>query len=182
MAEKQQALVNAIADGVHAKTAPELAKLAEQVARMMVSVNGVLARLEVIESTVTAGGAPKRATRAGGAKAGAKKAAAKKGTAGDDKSKVTNALLYYRYSLANDLDDARATYGTDENIAEAEKDGTVQKRDIEKDPHGYWSAVGAALWKSVLSEEDKETIRASYTAWKEQALSDENGDQLNEEN
>lgn len=184
MADKQQALVNSIADGVHAKMTADIGKLTEQIAKLQVTSNAVLARLETLESTVNSGGTTaKRAVRTGGATKGAaaKKTTAKKGAAGDDKSKVTNALLYFRYSMANNLDDSQDTYGTEENLLEADKDATVQKRDKDKDPSGYWSAVGAALWKSVLTDEQKDEIRTLFNAWKEQAARDDADDQLEEE-
>jgi len=184
MADKQQALVNSIADGVHAKLAPEIAKLSEQIAKLTVNGNATLARLETLESAVTSGGTTaKRAVRTGAAGKG--KAPAKggaKGKAGaNDVDKVTNALLYCRYMLANDLDNAQATYGTEENLLEAEKDATVSKRDKDKDPAGYWSAVGAALWKTVLTDEQKEEIRAQFNAWKEGNARDGAEPQLDED-
>jgi hypothetical protein len=78
--------------------------------------------------------------------------------------KVTNALLCFRFIMANDLGNARETYGTEENLLEAGKDTTVQKRSKDKDtdPAPYWSAVGGALWRSVLSDEEKQRIRTQY--------------------
>jgi hypothetical protein len=185
MADKQTALVNSIADGVHAKMLPELTKLAEQIAKLTVSGNATLARLETLEATMASGGsAPKRTVRTGAAtgaaKGGAKKPVGKK-AAGSDTDKVTNALLFCRYMLANDLDSAQEVYGTEENLLEAEKDSTVAKRDKDKDPNGYWSAVGAALWKTVLSDEQKDEIRAQYNAWKEGNTRDGAEPQLDED-
>ena len=83
--------------------------------------------------------------------------------------------------MSQDLDDAREEYGTEENLIEAEKDSTVSKRDRVKDDVGFWSAVGAALWKTVLSDEQKETIRGQYTAWKEEAARNDAEPQLEPE-
>jgi hypothetical protein len=180
-AARANALAKSIADATKAELASEFAKIAEQSAKLAVSVNAVLTRLETLESAVSSGAAPKRGVRAGPAKSGAgKKPAAKKG-AGDDRSKVTNSLLYFRYAMSHDLDDAQLTYGTPENVEEAEKDPMVQKRDKVKDPEGYWSAVAAALWKSTLSDDDKDTIRAQFNTWKEQATRDDADEPLEEE-
>lgn len=180
-AARATALAKSIADVTKTELAPEFAKIAEHFAKLTVNVNAVLTRLETLESAVSSGVAPKRGVRAGPAKAGAgKKPAAKKG-AGDDKSKVTNTLLYFRYAMAHDLDDAQNTYGTAENVEAAETDPMVQKRDKVKDPEGYWSAVGAALWKSTLTDDDKDTIRAQFNSWKEQTTRDDTEEPLEEE-
>jgi len=183
MGDKQAALVNSIADGVHAKMTPDLAKLAEQLTKMSVTSCAIMARLETLESAVGAGGAAsKRAVRttgAAGAKGGAKGPAGKKPTG--DAGKVTNALLYFRYIMGQDLDDARETYATEENLLEAESDATVAKRDKDKDPSGYYSAVAAALWKSTLTDDQKTEIRNQFTAWKEEMARGGAGAQLDEE-
>ena len=180
MTDKQTQLVDSIAAGVHARLSLEFKALAEQLAKQTVTLNASLARLATLEDAVNSSTAAKRAVRTAGA---AKKAAAggktKKG--GDDKSRVTNALLYFRYAMSQDLDDAREEYGTEENLIEAEKDSTVSKRDRVKDDVGFWSAVGAALWKTVLSDEQKETIRGQYTAWKEEAARNDAEPQLEPE-
>lgn len=165
-ASKQQALVDSIATGVQTKLEPSLSSLTQQMAKLLVTANTIIARIETLESAAGSGTGAKRAVRTGGAaKTAAKKTAGKK--AGTDVDKVTNALLYCRYIMANDVDDAQATYGTEENLAEVETDALVSKRDKVKDPENYWSAVGAALWKTVLTDDQKEEIRTQFVAWKE---------------
>ena len=184
MADKQTALVESIAQGVHAKQAAEFKAIAEAVAKLTVTCNATLARLETLESAAASGGATaKRAVRSGAAakKGGAAKAGGAKKPTGSDASKVTNALLYFRHAMANDLDDSRATHGTEENLGEAEKDATVSKKDRTKDESGYFSAVGAYLWKTVLTDEQKNEVRAQFTAWKEQAARDDAEPQLEED-
>jgi hypothetical protein len=184
MADKQTALVNAIADGVSAKMTPEFANIADSVAKIQVTVSSCLARLTTLEASVNNGTAnAKRAPRTGGGKAPAgKKPAAPKGKAGaPDASRVTNALLYFRFALQTDLEGYRETYGSQENLEEAEKDQTVAKRDKDKDEAGYWSAVGAAFWKTLLSEDQKLEVKEQYKAWKEQSARDESGDGLEED-
>lgn len=175
MADKQTALVESIALGVHAKQAPDFKALTEGIAKIMVTSNALLARVETLESAVNSGGTTaKRAVRTGAVRTGA---AAKAGGA----KKVTNALLYFRHVMANDLNDWRATYGTEENLGEAEKDATVSKQDRAKDEAGYFSAVGAYLWKTVLTDEQKDEIRTQFTARKEQTDRDDAKPQLEED-
>jgi len=182
MADKQTALVDSIAAGVHARLAAEFKTQSEAQAKLMVTMGAILGRLEILEA---AGGAaaPKRAVRAG-AGAAKKGAAAKAGAAkkaDNDINKVTNTLLYFRYVMAKNLDEARDTYGTEEHLGEAEADATVSKKDRVKDEEGYFSAVGAFLWKTVLSDEQKDEMRTKFNAWKEQAARDDSEPQLEEE-
>lgn len=187
MADKQQAqaaLVNAIADGVHAKLATDFTKLAEQVSKLTVTCNSICVRLDTLDAAVATGGAAaKRTVRGAGAAKGAaaKKTASKAASADDEIAKVTNSLLYFRYALKKDLDDYQATFGTEENVAEAEKDAAVGKKDRDKNPEEWWSAVGAALWKLVLSDEQKKEIRGHYDAWKENLNRDAAEPQLDED-
>jgi hypothetical protein len=179
--DKQKALVDSISEGVQAKLAVEFSKLGDEIAKLQVSLNSCNARLATLEQTVSSGATTaKRAVRAGGAKAGAgaKKPPGKGKNGGSDASKVTNSLLYFRHAMAHNLDEYQDIYGVEENLLEADKDPTVGKRDKNKDAIGYWSAVGAALWKNVLSEEQKEEVRSAYNAWKEQSTRDESEDQL----
>lgn len=177
-ADKANALITNITAAVRADLDADLKKIAEQLAKVLVSENAILARLEMIETASGSGAAPKRGVRASPAKAGAagKKATPKK--SGDEKSRVTNGLLYFRYAMAHDLDDYRATYGTPENVAEAENDPSVQKKDVNKNPEDYWSTVGNVLWKSLLSDDDKDAIRTQYNSWKEQGAREDAEDPL----
>jgi hypothetical protein len=183
-ADKQAALVSAISDGVSAKMSPEFAKLSEEQAKLMVAVQACNARLSVLEQSLSNGGTgAKRPTRTGGGKApasGKKPAAKGKGDA-PDPSKVTNSLLYFRFAMQEDLEDYRATYGTEENLEEADKDQTVSKRDKIKEEKGYWAAVGTYLWKSFLSDEQKQEVKNSFTAWKEQSTRDDTEAALDED-
>lgn len=180
MADKQTALVEYISLGVHAKLAPEFKSLAEGLAKLAVALNAALARLTTLEATIDSGGTTaKRAVAKKGA--AAKAGGAKKPAGRSDDSRVTNGKLYFRHAMANDLDDSRATYGTDENLAEAEKDATVSKTDRSKDEAWYFSVVGAYLWKAVLTDGQKDEVRAQYTAWKEQAARDDAEPQLEED-
>jgi hypothetical protein len=175
MADKQTVLADAIAVRCHKELTPEMAKIGEQLAKLAVSNNAIIARLETLEGAVSSGGAAsKRAVRTG-AGAAAKPAGAKKAgkKAADDPSKVTNALLFCRWELEHDLNDAREAYGTEENLLKVSGEKTVSTREADKDKSDaalgeYWSAVGNALWKSVLTEGDKKEIRGRYATWKEE--------------
>lgn len=165
--DKQAVLVAAIASGVKTDLTPEFKELSIAYAKLQVTLNSINARLEMLEAAVNAGGcAPKRNVRPGGARGATKAVGA---NPADAASRVTNALLYFRYAMGNDLDDSRATFGTEENMATAEGEATVGKKDKNKDEYGYWSAVGAALWKAVLSDGQKEEIRNAYKAWGEES-------------
>lgn len=167
---KQNALADALTKGVTAGVLPHITALSEQLAKLSVSQSATLARLATLETMLSEGGTgAKRAVRTGAAAkpAAAGKGAAAKGAANDPKSKVTNALLYFRYGLANDLGDLRETYATDAALEDANADPAVAKKNADTDPAGYFSAVGAFLWKQ-LPEDDKSKIRAQHVAWKEE--------------
>jgi hypothetical protein len=192
MADKQTVLVEAISTGVHNKLTPELQALATNIAKISVTQNATLARLEVLETALNTG-APtaKRAVRTGGT-AGAGTAAAKKSSstksgskkpAGSDPSKVTNALLYFRYAMANDLCGFRELYATEENIDSIRHDESFIKKEKEKekDESGYYSSVGHALWRITLTDEQKAEIRTQFGLWKEDAAREGAEPQLEEE-
>lgn len=168
MADKQTQLVSTIADALHVKLGPEFVALSTAIAKLNVSIQSVIARIEMIEHMANTGGAaPKKAVRTAAA-AGAKKAAAGKG----EVKIPSNALLFFRLMLEQDIDEARHTWCTDENIAMVETNATVAKAAKDKDKSDeklgtYFSAVGAQLWTQLLSKEDKEEIKAKFLAWKE---------------
>jgi hypothetical protein len=177
-ADKQTALVEAISANV-------ASKLAESFAKLTVSVNSILARIETMEAAnaIKAGGeggvAAKRAVRTGTVAKGGKKAGGAKKAAGDV-TKVTNTLLYMRYGMANDLFGLRELYGTEEILAEAESDPAVSKKNRAQDESGYFGEVGKYIWRK-LSEQQKEEMRVQYVAWKEQTARDEAEPQLEED-
>jgi hypothetical protein len=183
-ASKQTQLANEIAGSVHSALSSEFEKLGANNAQLTVLVQQVLARLEMLETTT--GVAPKRAVRGAGP-AGAKKTAgaaaggSKKTAAGSEVKKVTNALLFFRYALGHDLEDMRETYVTDEVCLEAEKDDSMAKKDRKKDEYGYYSTLGAYLWKNGLTDDDKKTVRAAYGTWKESAAREDGEQQLEED-
>ena len=160
--KKQADLVESIALGTRNKLAADFKVVVEGIARLEVLVNGVATRVAVLEANSGGAAAPKRAVRAGAAAPG--KAADKKA----DGSKVANSLLYFRHILAFDLDSARDLYGTPENIAAVEAIDAVSKQNKDKDANAWWSAVGAAMWKLVLSDQQKDTVKTEFATWKEE--------------
>jgi hypothetical protein len=180
--DKQGALVEAIGAGVAELIEPGRQELLKEVLGVRLTVSAILARLETLENALNSGAAPKRAVRTG---AGAKKATGKAGgakkTPGGDPSKVSNALLYFRYATGNNLSGVRDTYCTPEGLAAAENDPTVSKQSLAKDEISYYSAVGAYLWKNELTEDQKDEIRTQFTAWKEQNARDDADPQLEED-
>ncbi len=175
---KQQNVAAALADGVAAKLAPSLATLADQNAKMSVTLSATLARLTAIEALLNDGGAgAKRQVRTAAAKPAAKGAAAKDGA---PNSKVTNALLFFRFALANDLNGSRDEYATDDVLEDAAADPAVAKKNKDTDPAGYYSVVGAFIWKH-MTEEKKGEIRAQFATWKEESAREATAPPLEEE-
>lgn len=161
MAQPQDKQTQLIAS-MHGAFAGDFKKLTDMLSALTVTTNSVLARLEVLEAA-TAGGAPaaKRAVRTAAAKGGAKAAAE------DPLDKITNTLLYFRYKMATDAA-FRETHAPEEVLAEVADSKTVTSKDITKSPGDYWSAVGGAIWKDVLSEDQKTGLRTEYTTWKDE--------------
>ena len=183
MTDKQGQLTNAIADAVAERLRGELSALSLLASKVLLSTNAALARMETIEACVNSGGvAAKRNIRAAPKKGGAAKADnSKKAAAEDDASKVTNALLFLRWALAQDFGGMRATYATEEVLAEAKNDPGVAKKDPTKDERSYYSVIGAYLWKHVFTDAQKEEVRTQFNAWKEQAAREAAEPQLEED-
>lgn len=182
MADKQAALVDAIATGVKDKMSPEFKALADTLAKLTVTNNASLARLEVVESMLASGTTTaKKAVRTGAAASKKGATVGKKAAAGFEESKVKNTLLYFRHAMANNLDGLRDIYGTEENLAEAESDSSVSKKDRNKDEAGYFSAVGHFLWKATLTDEQKAEVKTLFTTWQAQNKQNEDQPQLDED-
>jgi hypothetical protein len=168
-----------VADALRTTQDAKYDSLMVMITQLTVTCEAIKARLDALDqATGTISNVEtKRAVRTSQAGAahsvvaapgGARKAASK-GQGGD--AKVTNALLYFRHAMARDLGDIRASYGSEENLREAEeKDKAAGKKNKALDPEGYYSAVAAYLWRQrVITDADKESIRAHYNAWKEQS-------------
>ena len=153
-------LVDNFTKGVAAALSAQNKDIAEKLAQQSVILGTILARVEALDAAMATMGTAAPAKRAVRATAAGKPAAKKAGG-----SKVTNTLLYFRHAMETDLNEARATYLTDDNLAAAAADATVAKKDITKDEGAYYSAVGNFIWKT-LTEAQKEEIRAEFTAWK----------------
>jgi hypothetical protein len=106
----------------------------------------------------------KRAPRASAKPAGVK-GSAKAGTKTTEE-KVTNALLFFRYALKNNLEGFRETYADDDAIETVAGVDQVAKKDRTKDEADYFSAVGAALWKN-LPDDTRKEVRTRFDAWKQ---------------
>jgi len=180
MGDKQNQLTNAIAEAVAEKLRGELAALSLMTSKVAVTGNATLARLETLETILSGGVNPKRNVRAAPKKGGATKNDNSKKTEGDT-SKVTNALLFMRWGLATDYAGMRETYVTEETHADAKNDAGVSKKDPVKDESGYYSAIGAYLWKFVFTETQQEEVRTQFSAWKEQAAREAAEPQLEED-
>lgn len=178
---KQDQLVASIKDGVVKAIEPTLAELIELNTRNSVTLNAILARLAVIEELVSAGTVPKKAVRSTTAsvKKGAAKADASKVI--DDKSKVTNALLFLRWALKYDYHDSRTNYATPEIMAESESETTVSKYNKDTQEREYYGALGSHIWRKLFSDDQKAEIRTQFNAWKEYNGREEAAPQLEQE-
>jgi hypothetical protein len=175
---KQDALAKCIAEAVAKELAEDFKFLGEKLANLEVDNKTLIARLELLEEAKPTDAA-KRTIRTTG---GAKKAAAGSKAAANPDSKVSNALLYFRRGMQEDWHEYRATYATDDRLAEANADPTVSKKDINTNEGEYFSAVGKYLWTTYLTEENKNDVRSHFKAWKEDAQRAEADTQLDEEN
>lgn len=170
-ATKQNELVESLAKGVQAHLAPNFTRLAEDNAKLMARVGALEAQIECLVSALAAretAPAAKRAVRAAG---GAPKASSARGGASKTSGVIGNAMLYLRYIMAKDIDNARSIYGTPENIQAAEndtEDTSVSKKDRSKNEEEYFSSLGNYVWRHILvQDEDKNEIRTQYNAYKE---------------
>lgn len=160
---KQAALVNDIKDAVLPPIMETFKSLAEKIVSLSLELAIIQARLE---STGAPTAVAKRTIRTA---SGSKKPATIKSSKDTNVNvRITNALLFFRHAVATNINDLQTTYATPDNIAEADKDPTVIKKNKETDPAGYYSAVGAFLWKNILSEDQKEDVRNQFSSWKEQ--------------
>ncbi len=177
-ASKQDLLANCIADAVKAKLDADLKAISVQNTALLVTINAINARLTTLENGISAGGTQaKRQTRtaAGGAKKPAPAAGDKKGAAN-----VTNALLFFRRAMAENIYDIRSEYATEENMAEADADPSVAK--VDKTKEGlYYSAAGAFLWKTVLTDQQKDEMRNKFKDWQTEQARENAEEPLEEE-
>jgi len=63
----------------------------------------------------------------------------------NDKSKVKNGYLFFRYIMAEDIDNARKIYATKENVAMVEDNPKMAKVDIAKDEKAYYRQLASEL-------------------------------------
>lgn len=164
---KHNALAEAIAKICAEKVNPEIAKLA-------VELGAIRSRLDMMESITPPKRQPRTSAKPASAKGGAKSAT--KST----EAKVTNALLFFRYALKNDLEGFRETYADDDAIETVASSDQVVKKDRTKDEADYFSAVGAALWKG-LGDEQRKEVRTRFDAWKQDQSRDNDPAPLEEE-
>ena len=152
---KHTALATAIAEVCYAKTAPQLNSILAELVTLR-------ARLEVLETI----NPPKRNTRVSAKPAGAKPGGVK-GAKKSNEEKVTNALLFFRYALKNDLPGFREAYADENAIvsATASKPDVIGKKDRVKDEPEFYSAVGGVIWKDIGPDIQKE-IRTRFDEWR----------------
>lgn len=140
--------------------APMLAKMEGQLAQCNISINSVISRLDGLEAIIGKGGAgaAKKTTKASGGKKPAKKAG--------EPPKLTNSLLYFRWACSTD-EETRNRFLPAETVDALRDHEALKKKDDQKDPEGWWSALANQAWRSHLSDDDKSEVKGLYQAYKE---------------
>jgi len=174
------AAAGALIKGVTDALAPNFTALMTLAQKNTVSLGAVQARLESLEQMInTKGGAdsstaPRRAVRTGGATATKKKTAeAKEGGA----PVFANALIYFKFLVENDIENARELYAPKESlelpVVSGEKSVIKHKATYDKNPDSaefaaaYYKAAAIVIWSKVFSKEDKEAVTALFKNFKE---------------
>jgi hypothetical protein len=176
-ADKQNALAKCIAEATAKELAEEFKFLGDKLASLELQLKTVTAQIQMLDDAKPADG-PKRGIRTTG---GAKKGGTNKAAANSPDAKVSNALLYFRRAMQEDWNNYREVYVTTDNQKDADADPTVAKQDINKDEGLYYSAVGNYLWKTVLTDENKDEVREHFKTWKDELKRSETDAQLEEE-
>jgi hypothetical protein len=175
-ADKQTALVSAIAAGVYDRLQPNIMALEESNIRMQVTCNAILARMELLDTAnnVVGGSATsKRPVVNSAAKKGAKASDAKNPAV---KKKHTNAMLFLKDCMTKNLLNMRQAYGSDKFLARVVKakdlDELAKKSadalGKEYDEEAYYKVVAAAVW-SILTPEEKLEIKTINKALNEES-------------
>lgn len=169
MADSKTAAGEKVAGLAGAISAGTVGLLSPDIKSILAGIASIEARLEVIQAIVGESATAKRSVRAP-AKPGAAKAAA--GSAAG--SKITNTLLFFRHVLRDNIEDYRDIYAGPEVIANYANHPTLAKKDIEKDPGGYYYTLGGIIWKDFDKNRECKDLRARFDAWKvDQARIDE---------
>jgi hypothetical protein len=163
-AARSAALVGNISSAIVSALGPSLESLAKQSEENKTLLQGIIAKLALIDSVISSG-APKRPARApasNGATKGDKKGAT------TDESKITNSLLFFRFKMKTEpefYEDMSKTHA--ELFGKALLDSAVIKKGKDSaDQVAYRSAVAQALWK-LLPEETRKRIKDQFAAWKQ---------------
>lgn len=147
----------------------------DQVMKLTVTVNSLIARLEAFEKMYASNNvAPKRAIKvapvsnpdvdetASVSSAGSKRKAVSSTTVTTGSGeKVVNALTFFKkYIIFKNYNDLKSKYSTPAMIEEA-KIGVKKAEGTE----AYWIAVGNSIWK-MLDKEQKKEVREEFSNWK----------------
>lgn len=178
---KQGALIASITESVsNAVISVVESKIDPSLASINASMTALHARLVCLESIITNGAAAKRKICVA-TKKDADKGDSSKASVGVESSKITNSMLFTRKAFSENLLDFRKIYCNESTIKAAEKDPGLSKHSESKNPSSYWSAVGAFVWKSILTSEQKIEIRTLFTSWKENSARNEIAPPLEED-
>lgn len=161
----------------------------DQVMKLTVTVNSLIARLEAFEKMYASNNvASKRAIKVAPTVSGANQDAeetASVSSAGSKRKptsstgteeKIVNALTFFKKIIMfKNYDNLRNKYSTPEMINTA-KVGIKKAEGTE----AYWISVGNAIWK-ILDKEQKKNVREEYTKWKKINQVSGDSSQLNED-
>lgn len=171
--DKQAAFADSIAERLRKDQDPKFANLANQLAKAIVTIEAIGARLALFESaTNTATTTTKRTARTSKKGAAPKAVGAKKKAATSKKGSsapfANNTMHWFKHLLLNDLEGVRETYLTEKNIEALKNHKDVKNKSREKDEAKYFAGYGSALW-STFDDAEKLKFRTSLDAWNEQS-------------
>lgn len=172
---KQAELAKSIADIVEDRIRTIMTTIekerAEKDAELACNINVILTRLEAFDQILQGQKRPVKTERKTGG--GPKKGGSKKAASGDDeRDRVKNSMLYFRWAFANDAvlrdeftnDDSQAILDT-EDFSKKSGDDLLK-------------AQAALLWKKYLTDDQKKEMKQRYQDWDKDRQSADSEPQL----
>lgn len=159
----------------------------DQVMKLNVTVNSIIARLEAFEKMYANNISSKRTIKvaatsqdddeASVSSAGSKRKQTVNATViSCSEEKIINALTFFKkYIMFKNYENLRDKYSTPESI-------NVAKAGVKKpeNSEAYWISIGNALWK-VLDKDQKKDVREEFAKWKKLHQISGDATQLNED-
>lgn len=168
----------------------------DQVMKLTVTVNSIIARLEAFEKMYTSNNVANKRTvkvtpmvnnqenddTASVSSTGSKRKQATvittASTTAEAGEKIINALTFFKkYVMFKNYNNLRTKYSTPEMIETAKLSiGNKKPENTE----AYWISIGNAIWK-VLDKDQKKDVREDFTKWKKLNQTGVESSQLNED-